>query len=100
MTITTGLKRIFFWVFIITISISFIAYFGLTGETLGGHAGQTSIGKIDGKPIKGDRDSYYYDVLAELSSYYASIGYPLTQQTQQLLARQAFYEVAAQEVVE
>ena len=85
-------KKFSFWIFIIVISISFIAYFGISGDIGSGGYG-VEVGSIDGKVITNSAGSEYNDIYRGISNYYVSQNVPVTGSAQSVILRQAFDRV-------
>lgn len=81
------LKSIFLWAFIIVISITFIAYFGMTGDSL---TGSQEVGTVNGSPILNKRVSAFSESYNSIQDLYQEQGYQIDNQIAQAISQEAF----------
>lgn len=78
------IKTFVLWLFVILLSVSFIAYFGLTGNSF--TPGVQVIGTVNGYPIENRRASQFTETLRSLQNYYQAQGVDLSQYGQALVS--------------
>ena len=88
------IKKFGLWIFVVLLSISFIAYFGLDVGSFSQGSSPT-IGRVDGYPIVSARGSYFYDAYEGWSNYYVSQGYNFDENVRGAVINRAFYQNAA-----
>lgn len=85
------IKKFGLWIFVILLSVSFIAYFGLDVGSFS-QGSSATIGRVNGYPIVSARGSYFYDAYEGWSNYYVSQGRNFDENVRQFVINRAFYQ--------